>query len=190
MAPDPRTLFVLELAPPLLTALVLARAAAFKLRDPTAFVDAAEAYRAGPAVVVRPLARALPWAELALAAALVTPWLRGAADITAAGLLTLFAGAMGLNLMRGRREIDCGCGDPARRQPLSWALVGRNLVLALLLLAAGAMPPGRPSLGGALVAVAGAAGGLLLIRCQEAFSALPARRPARMAIIPDGGGRR
>jgi hypothetical protein len=40
---------------------------------------------------------------------------------------------MGINLRRGRRHIDCGCFQSALKQTLSWVLVMRNLVLALLL---------------------------------------------------------
>jgi hypothetical protein len=43
-------------------------------------------------------------------------------------LLLLYAGAIGLNLLRGRVLLDCGCGG--RSQPISWWLVGRNLALA------------------------------------------------------------
>jgi hypothetical protein len=53
-------------------------------------------------------------------------------ELSAAGLLLLFALAMGINLRRGRRHIDCGCFQNALKQTLSWALVMRNVVLALL----------------------------------------------------------
>jgi hypothetical protein len=46
--------------------------------------------------------------------------------------------------VRGRRHIDCGCFQGALRQPLRWALVARNLVMVLLLGAAGAAGAGRP----------------------------------------------
>ena len=40
---------------------------------------------------------------------------------------------MGINLRRGRRHIDCGCFQSALKQTLSWTLVMRNVVLALLM---------------------------------------------------------
>jgi hypothetical protein len=40
---------------------------------------------------------------------------------------------MGINLKRGRQHIDCGCFQSALKQTLSWTLVVRNGVLALLL---------------------------------------------------------
>jgi hypothetical protein len=44
------------------------------------------------------------------------------------GLILLYAAAMAVNLLRGRRQIDCGCGGEVH--PLSWMLVLRNGVLA------------------------------------------------------------
>src|SRR5262249_43406760 len=50
-------------------------------------------------------------------------------------LLGLYAGAIAINLARGRRDIDCGCAGPAARRPISGWLVARNLVLAGIALA-------------------------------------------------------
>jgi hypothetical protein len=47
-------------------------------------------------------------------------------------LLVLFTGAIGINLMRGRTDIDCGCFGPALRQQLSGWLLLRNLFLMIL----------------------------------------------------------
>jgi len=44
-------------------------------------------------------------------------------------LMLVYAAAMALNLLRGRSQIDCGCGADVHL--LSWALVTRNGVLAL-----------------------------------------------------------
>jgi hypothetical protein len=60
---------------------------------------------------------------------LAFPW----PELGAAALLLLFALAMGINLRRGRRHIDCGCFQSALEQTLSWTLVMRNAVLALLM---------------------------------------------------------
>lgn len=49
----------------------------------------------------------------------------------AALLLTVYASAMAVNLMRGHARIDCGCfGFGARARRIRWAMVGRNLLLA------------------------------------------------------------
>ena len=50
-----------------------------------------------------------------------------------AGLLLLaYLVAMGINIARGRSQIECGCGDEPT--PLSFMVLGRNAVLILLLL--------------------------------------------------------
>ena len=41
-----------------------------------------------------------------------------------------YAGAIAVNLVRGRDRIDCGCGGVAGRERISWWLVGRNFVCA------------------------------------------------------------
>jgi uncharacterized membrane protein YphA (DoxX/SURF4 family) len=51
------------------------------------------------------------------------------AYLVASLVLSAYAGLMTINLWRGRRFIDCGCGGAA--QPLSVGLVVRNVVLAL-----------------------------------------------------------
>jgi Methylamine utilisation protein MauE len=50
--------------------------------------------------------------------------------ILAAALLLGYATVIAINLLRGRSQIDCGCGGA--RQPLAWSLVARNVVLAAI----------------------------------------------------------
>ena len=120
---------VVGLALRALLALLLGGAAVAKLRDLRAFADAVSGYRLLPAALSRPAAAGFVAAELALAAGLLTP-LRAGAALGAAALLALYALAIAVNLARGRREIDCGCGGPRGRQPLSEGLVLRNLAWA------------------------------------------------------------
>ncbi|MGI9252045.1 MAG: MauE/DoxX family redox-associated membrane protein [Pseudohongiellaceae bacterium] len=47
-------------------------------------------------------------------------------------LLALYTAAIVINLWRGRRQIDCGCGFARSGQQLSWGLVLRNLVLMII----------------------------------------------------------
>ncbi len=58
-------------------------------------------------------------------------------SLATAGLLCGYAAAIGLNLLRGRSRIDCGCSAgfaaPAGAG-LSWWQVGRNILLAILAL--------------------------------------------------------
>ena len=56
-------------------------------------------------------------------------------------LLTVYTGAIAINLARGKRDIDCGCFAASSAVPLSGRLITRNLLLAgatsLLLLSPG-----------------------------------------------------
>jgi len=130
---DPVAHWTLRLA----LALLFASASAHKLRDPSGFTASLRDYRVLPRAASTPAAAALVGAELCAAATLLLPRLDPAGPATALALLVLYAGAIGWNLARGRRHIDCGCLGPGRRQRLSAWLVARNAVLgagALLLL--------------------------------------------------------
>src|SRR5271167_28464 len=120
-----------QIAVKTLIALVYLTAALGKMRHWAVFQGVVANYRLLPDVLVAPFAYILPPFEALLGATLLlgllSPWAEAAA------LLLLFAAAMGINLKRGRRNIDCGCFQSALRQTLSWVLVVRNGVLALLL---------------------------------------------------------
>jgi hypothetical protein len=52
--------------------------------------------------------------------------------------------AIALNLWRGRRTIDCGCGALGARQPISEWLLVRNAVVAVAALLVLSPPAARP----------------------------------------------
>jgi len=113
-------------------ALLFASAALHKLLDPQHFGAAFRAYD----VVPEPLAwvsRLVPLLELAVAAALLAPGSRKGAAAAGAALLLAYAAAIAVNLGRGRRNLDCGCGGPSERRPIGAWMVWRNLLLAALL---------------------------------------------------------
>jgi hypothetical protein len=109
-------------------ALVMFAAAWHKFAEPDEFAGALGAYRLLPQALVPAVARLLPLADAALGAGILLPVTRAPALAALAGLVLLYALAIAANLVRGRRNIDFGCGGPG--QPLSWALVIRNVVLA------------------------------------------------------------
>jgi len=125
-------------------ALLLASAALHKLRDLAAFRAVLGAYRLLPEALTAVAAPVIAAVETALALALVVPAWRAAGAIGTIVLLGVYSGAIAINLARGRREIDCGCGAPGTRQPLSAWLLARNALLAaaalLLLVPAAARP--------------------------------------------------
>ncbi|HEV7735399.1 MAG TPA: MauE/DoxX family redox-associated membrane protein [Candidatus Binatia bacterium] len=107
-------------------ALLLAAAAAHKLRDRAAFQATLAAYQLIPAS----LAPVVIGIELGVAVALCVPTFGNTGVLAAAALLLLYAIAIGVNLVRGR-DIDCGCAGPAARRPIGGGLVVRNVVLAV-----------------------------------------------------------
>ena len=170
----------------ILIALVFLSAATAKMRNWPIFRGVVANYRLLPQALVGPVTYALPPAEAAIGAMLPTglfaPW----AEAAAAVLLGAFAVAMGINLLRGRRQIDCGCFQGALKQPLRWTLVGRNALLALLLgaVAADAAPSGRADSWAVVNGIL--AGGALFVVLQSLnalWAIIPAvRRPSRPGI--------
>lgn len=116
-----------------LISLVFLTAAYGKLRHGAPFQGVVANYRLLPDAMVAPTAYLIPPVELLLGVTLLLglafPW----PELGAIALLLLFALAMGTNLRRGRRHIDCGCFQNALKQTLSWTLVMRNVALALLM---------------------------------------------------------
>lgn len=132
-------------------------------------------YRLLPDMMVAPAALALPIVELLVAVALLLGN-RPAAPAVAIALLLVFAAAMGINIARGRRHIDCGCGHAGLRQDLGWPMVARNLMMAAALTLRFALPDALTT---AQVAIAVAAGGMgfLLMLMFNALKALPGQAP-------------
>ena len=123
-------------------ALLFVVAAAHKVRDLGRFRATLAEYRLLPGALARLGAGLVVAVEAAVAAALVAPALRRPGLVSAATLLLVYAAAIGVNLARGRRDLDCGCAGPAIRRPISGWLVARNVALALVAIAA--LVPVRP----------------------------------------------
>ena len=111
---------------------LFASAALHKIRDLSDFVRTIADYKIIPRALAPSLALGLIGAEgmisIGLILGLVTA--EPGAGLAAAGLLALYTLAIAVNLLRGRKEIDCGClGPKARRQTLSGWLIVRNAIL-------------------------------------------------------------
>jgi hypothetical protein len=115
-----------------LFALLFATAAVQKLRAPAHFAAVLSAYRLFPEGLAR-LALLVPVLESLVAAGLLVTATRAGAAGAGAGLLVLYAGAIAVNLKRGRHELACGCGGPNERRPIALWMVVRNLLLAAVL---------------------------------------------------------
>ena len=152
--------------------------AAEKLRDPAIFVRAVGQYRLLPPALARPAAYALIAAEVLVAGGLL--WLPGAwGPLAAIALLGLFALAMAVNLLRGRRQIACGCSYGAKAETIGWGLVARNGLLAAVALT-GLAASGWPQTG--LEWVDGLGAGLALYALGQVAPALRDLRAAARAL--------
>ena len=123
----------IALACRLLGALVFATAVAGKITHRHELAGVVANYRLLPEALSVPAAWGTVALEILVVLSLVGGLYLKAGVALAIALLSLFAVAMAINLVRGRREIDCGCFQSGLRQTLSGGLIGRNLVLSAAL---------------------------------------------------------
>lgn len=152
-----------------------------KLKTRAEFARILETYALLPARATTPLSYVLPLAELATAPGLLLPWSRRAAGYATAMLLLVYACAIAVNLARGRRDLDCGCGLARGRRPIAGWMVVRNAVIAGVALTV-CCPWSARALGplDALTIVAGAAACALL---YAAIDVLMGRVAPRAALV-------
>lgn len=162
-------------------ALILLLGAIDKLRDRALFEAVVVNYRVLPrGAVTQAFALLLPLVEIAAALLLLWPAQRVLGAALAVALMAVFAAGIGLNLLRGRRDIDCGCGGASGRQLLSWWLVARNALLALLAVA-GAAEGGARALSW-LDGFTAAAATLALLALYVSFNQLGANAPRLQSL--------
>ena len=162
-------------------AFVLMRAAWHKGRDLAAFRLALAGYQLIPSVLVQAASLALVALEATSAVALLVPATSAAGAWGAGGLLVLYSAAIAINLLRGRRAIDCGCSGPAGGRPLGEALLVRNGLLIGAVIACSA-PAAARSVGAvdALTVFLGAAVASLLYTAVDlALDLAPRMRSLR-----------
>ncbi len=103
-----------------------------KVQAPAAFLATVRQYRVLPgplhtlaAILVVLMEATLVLALLFASEQVIVAW-------ATLAVLGLYSMAIAVNLLRGRRDIDCGCSGPALRQTLSGALLWRNGALMAL----------------------------------------------------------
>lgn len=155
-----------------------AAASVHKLGDLAEFTRALSAYELLPRRAVTAVARGLPMLELGVAIGVLLTASRQAAALVGALLLSLYALAIGINLHRGRRQLDCGClGFGGRRSIAAW-LLWRNVGLVLASLAAGVLPRSARTLDWVdlFTVILGAGAAALLYAAVEGLTDLPRPR--------------
>ena len=109
-------------------AVVFAHAATHNVLAYTRHVASVAEYQGMPARLVPLLAPLVIVLEFAAAILVLLPATRPMGLILAAGLLLAYLFSIGLNLLRGRTSIDCGCGWGSQAHPISGWLLIRNLL--------------------------------------------------------------
>jgi len=160
-------------------AVLFASAAAHKWRSLRIFEEAFAAYALLPQIPKLHLVWVVPLSETAVALGLLARPTRASAALAGALLLLGYAGAIALNLHRGRRDIACGCGGPDQRRPIAGWMAWRNLVLALLLGMAIWPSSGRPITGMDSATIAfGVAAATVVYLCFDRLGQLTTRARA------------
>ena len=105
-----------------------------KVREPQHYIRVINAYDLPLLEGSQSLVWSIAGLELVIAVALLMVWTRPYAALLAAVLLVVYGVVIGVNILRGKRDIDCGCSGPLGRQPLSGWLLWRNASLVLIAL--------------------------------------------------------
>ena len=132
----------INLVAALVLSYVFVLAGVHKCRAPAEFATTLANYRILPEGLTRQCVYLLPVVEIMTGVALLIPATARTAAFSAGTLLCMYIAAIAINLLRGRRNIDCGCGGPAQKQTISEWMIARNGLLLFLAFAAGtqAMP--------------------------------------------------
>ena len=147
---------------------VVGGAALHKLRDRVTFRETVRDYRLLPDALAATGALLIVVTEISAVCLMLVPPTRSVGALLAGALLVLYAGAIAINLARGRTEIDCGCSWGAGGQGISAWLLLRNAVLLPFAFLAGSSWAGRPfGPADGLVALAAGLGLLMLYHAAD-----------------------
>lgn len=127
---------------------LLLGAAWHKARQGPRFEAILADYQVLPVAVVGIMARLVPALEALLGLAWLAGWALPLVATLTAVLFVVYGLAIAINLVRGRSDIDCGCGLGGRTGEggtLSWLLVARNGLLAAVAVVAW-LPPAQREL--------------------------------------------
>ncbi|WP_108251071.1 MauE/DoxX family redox-associated membrane protein [Planctomonas deserti] len=117
-----------------------------KLHDREGGLAAVQGYRLLPRVAERIVAITLPYVEILIGVPLLLGLGAPVVPAAAAVLFLVFFAALSINLLRGRRELDCGCfgfaGATESAPRITWFHAGRALALAVLAAALLLIPGG------------------------------------------------
>lgn len=172
---------IISISAALVLSVIFASAASHKLKNPAWFRRQVQEYELMPSLLIPVTAIMLPIMEVVVALGLLWGDSRPYAAALCLLLVSLYALAIAINLLKGRKDIDCGCSGPAMRQPLQAGLLVRNFFLAVFALNA-LLPSFERSLGvhDFFIAIAAATVALLLYTAADLWLA---NRPASLKLL-------
>ena len=174
----------------LLLAFIFLRGALHKLGKRQHFHAQLAAYQLLPAALVPAFSIMLPLIEGYLACALLAErWTHP--SFAAAALLSVYALAMAINLVKDRDDLDCGCGGPSGfSQRISWALVARNTILAMFALVTALPIISRNTSMQDIGTICLASLAVILIYCSVEQAIINRQRESQYYAVQSGGNSR
>lgn len=103
-----------------------------KCQNIAGFKQTLSDYQVVPDSLLSLFVYSIPAVEMITGIALLIPISSGLAATSASALLCIYIFAIGINLFKGRRTIDCGCGGTEQKQNISEWLLLRNCLLLFL----------------------------------------------------------
>ena len=103
-----------------------------KVRQFQQFTTTITAYRLLPETWSKSLAFTITGTEISVSVLLFMGWQSQIAAFVSIFMLFIFSIAMGINLIRGRTNLECGCSGAKHAQKISLGLVGRNIALSMV----------------------------------------------------------
>jgi hypothetical protein len=120
---------------------MLVLAGAIKIRGGhERFRDVLEGYAILPGWAVSLISPFVPWIEMVVGLGMLLGVLWPYPAVAASGLLTTFALALAINVIRGRSDLTCGCFGGIRSRPLTWRTVAVRTALAFACVAVAFAP--------------------------------------------------
>jgi len=103
-----------------------------KLSNKNYFIKSIKEYQILPVFMVKPAAILIVVVEMLSGLMVLIPKTHGIGLFFMMLLLVSYSSAIGINLLRGRKYLDCGCNGPDNRTPISVSLLLRNAGLMVL----------------------------------------------------------
>ncbi|MGF9910181.1 MauE/DoxX family redox-associated membrane protein [Brevibacillus porteri] len=124
----------------MILALLFISSSVSKIKNSTTHASIVKDYKILPERSIRFFAVLDTYSELLIGLLLIFGLYYSWAALAGSGLLLLYSVAIVVNLLRGRREISCGCGGIVGNHNLSWVLVSRNVLLIAMCLSVYQIP--------------------------------------------------